>query len=79
LHAALRSLLVPKDSLEEMIRELHDMDLVGLKRQIEISPQEPKTKTMVEEIVLSFAAKHYVDREMVLDRLMAFMFNGQIE
>lgn len=77
LHSALRSLLVPKDRLEQMCVELHEKTLTDLKQQIEVSPQEAQIS--VEKLVLTFAAKYYVNKEIVWDRLMAVMLNGDTE
>jgi hypothetical protein len=74
LHSALRTLLVSKSDLEELAMELHDKTLEKLKKFVDVSPQEAQAR--IEELVLAFSAKHYVDKELVYDRLMELMIDG---
>ena len=77
LHSALRSLLVPRDRLEQMCVEIYGKPLADLKTHSEVSPQE--AQSLVESLVLNFAAKYYVNKEIVWDRLMAVMLDGDTE
>lgn len=74
LHSALRSLLVPRDLMEAAAREMHGMSIDDLKMLVAASSKEAQSK--LEHLVLSFAAQYYIDKELVWDRLMGFLYNG---
>lgn len=77
LLVALRLLLVPKDRLQETSIELHQKTLDELKVMVTTSPDE--ARLLIEQLVLTFAVKFYVDKDLVWDRLMTFLIDGQEE
>ena len=71
LHAALRLLLVSKESVEKMLAETFDESLDTLKQKVCVNPNDA-TK-LISDLVMLYAATYTVNGELVWDRVMEIL------